>query len=395
MNQANLHQQALRIASLQLESLASSRPNQWKGIVVDKRSQTAPLFWWNDFIPLHEIHLNDALDRPKGYMIVCTDPRIPPVLEYSDDGNISAFLVASTKQLGHLLNTQKSIERIIFVTSTQLYVEVHLASDELALFDPIAGELHSRRALPIPRLDPAQVFDQRTVGQLWANLALGPSEGLRDYVGSVLPVLYNQNCQGNRLDCEFKLDSSDTVCTPAAIAGCSPVAWAMLASAYKRLGLPQSRAIWPTSTTWEFDWPSTAPSTSQSVEVDRTIWRAHELMGTSAGGATTVGLIFRGQDIFRDFGMDWDFRGSPQYNVADICDKVSHDRPVLWGAQGPWAHYGRTIRGTDGHTVVVYGFREQDHMFLAALGWGGGVGRKYINYLQFTDFYTVMPADNI
>jgi hypothetical protein len=80
---------------------------------------------------------------------------------------------------------------------------------------------------------------------LRSQLADGQPEVKEPGILAAAPVAYNQLCATYLLgeSGAYSMNSGPNYCTPRCIAGCVPVAWAMLLSAYKRAGLPGSDQI--------------------------------------------------------------------------------------------------------------------------------------------------------
>jgi hypothetical protein len=376
--------QAKNIADAHLKSLIVERPNEWNDIRIDENRSIYSSIWWYDYIELHEVPYTDSTGNPRGYALVSLDNRLPPVLEYASDGDVLSGYIAGIIGIQPLPSKQDSnFPRITFITSTEFFAEMTMPDGTTCLFDPIRRKLHSRNQLPIPRVDPTALFDQTIVRQQWADLTRNPGPGDVVVIEDASPVLYNQDCENDRSFCMISLNTPNSPCAPAAIAGCAAVAWAMLASSFKKLGLPESHKIWTGATDWDLNWNSGYPI-SRSAAVRRSIWLAHKAMNTSVNGETAYGNLINGQEIFREMGIGWVFK-SEEYRWYDFYDSCRRRRPAIWSATGPWGS-----RGLVGHSVVVFGYRHVDTTFRIGLGWGKN--RPYINtnYGQYDNFHGEM-----
>jgi hypothetical protein len=382
MNQIQFRQQAANIAEAHLRSLRIERPSEWMHVKVDENRVLDSEIWWSDYIELFEVPFVSHDGTPCGYALISVDSRLPPVLQYTSTGETFSKCI-SLSVASQPLPKHRGTEakRITFITSTQFYIELTLDDGTNCLLDPINHEIHSRYRTVIPRLDPATLFDQTIVRQQWADLLRQPAPGDSYVIPNAAPILYNQDCENGALFCELTLDTPASHCAPFAISGCSPVAWGMLASSYKKLNLKESAKIWEGSTDWNQDWPTSDPRPSRSDAVRKSIWAAHGEMGTSVNGATSHTNLVHGQNIFRQMGIGWNFK-SDQYRWYDFYDTCRRDRPAIWSPYGPWRNLSLA-----GHSVVVYGFRHADTSFLVGLGWGSSWQHTNINYGQFDKWH--------
>lgn len=358
----------------------------------------AAIFYWGGSIPLVEIPLFDVVSRQSsGYLLVSTSPDLPPMLEYATSGkplseSIQQFLAPSLAKAG-LHNAQ---QRFVFITSTEIYVELVDPSRNQSVLLNVPGLF----SLPVTKLGemavtPNDVFDQQVVRRQWLDLKTpgGPGDLPEVVLQQACPIRYQQNCDGyaHYAECKLELDGAGTTyCSPHAIAGCAPVAWAMLLSSWKRTGLWNSSKIWPGVSRWDREWPSGGGdyNVSQCPEVEKTIWRIHALMGTTADGSTLGSRTIAGAAIFHEFGMEWTYAQAQGQSFEFAASIIAKGQPFLWTAAGPWHLRGRATGaspqpGSVGHAVVAYGYKKADRTLLVALGWGSAFPNKSITYDQY------------
>jgi hypothetical protein len=392
--------EAVDFAEAILKHKQVSDPSRWLHKTV-LRSPEYATFWWNDAIPLIEIPLLDAITRaPNGYFLVSSDRRLPPLLEYTDSG----------ASLSHQLNSlcmpalyQAELDwrpsKYRYGTSTEIYLE----------FPPMDGVTHLLNASNLvisrvvePRLverRPEDIFDQNKVRSLWAQYApSGPGDVPAIVLPFLTPVKYQQTCDGyglrNAAALGIKVASSENYCAPHAIAGCVPVAWAMLLSSWKRSGFFGASKIWQDSVDWAHDWGSYGPpyDPSRSPLVENTIWTLHSRLGTTHDGASFDNNTINGATVFNDFGLGWSYGQAFDQPFEFAIRVIQAGQPLLWTAHGNWVA-GEPVAG---HGVVSYGYHKSDRTLFITLGWGKEVPDKYINYDQYNQsgcfFLTGHPA---
>ncbi len=169
----------------------------------------------------------------------------------------------------------------------------------------------------------------------------------------------------------------------------------MLASCYKRINQNGSNSrIWPNSTCWNIEWPSTT-NPSQCREVSDTIWAIHKLVGTTCGGFSYDANLLKATEVFSRWGLHWHW--GQRANVGyDLCaQKINAGQPFLFSARGPWnaflqaqypdlvAHLPSGGPGKEGHVVVCYGY--EDGAIRICLGWGNGFYDKDIAVTDYAD----------
>lgn len=330
-------------------------------------SSAGPKIHWHGEIELEEMPLVSAEDSPSGYLLVAPDGRLPPVLEHAESGVILSERLSRIVAAAY---PDATIERFVYYSSLEILAEVLHRGRRYTI------ELPSLRSwatddVPGTRPDPATVYERAAMDELRQRLADATPPGVpqRKILQNAVPVRYNQNCNRYLLECAAPpLGAGTTHCSPNAISGCGPVAWAMWLSALKRAKFRGAEAIWKNSTRWETDWPSFGSGQlSQCPDVNRTIWQVHRLAGTTSDGMTDSNRMIDGGGVVKEFGVPWKFRhvGKPLYELA--CYLISGGLPFLWGGTGRW-HGPKEAKV--GHAVVVYGYDKTSDLVRIGLGWG-------------------------
>jgi hypothetical protein len=284
-----------------------------------------------------------------------------------------------------------------YASSTEIYLEFPAVDGVIHLLNVPNLIVHrAKQEFRVSRT-PEQVFDQKTIDDMWKIYTPG---GPGDVPGIILqflqPVKYQQSCNkyGSRItDCKINISSSTNYCAPNAIAGCVTVAWAVLMSSWKRSGFFGASAIWAGSTCWNIDWPSYGgyANPSQCPMVESTIWKLHALLGTTNDGSTNSDATIRGAAIFADYGLHWGFAQAFNQPFEFAIKVTQAGQPLLWTAQGNW------VPGEPpaGHGVVSYGYQKSDRTLFVTLGWGSSFPDKYISYDQYSQngcFYMTSHA---
>lgn len=333
------------------------------------------VYHWDDRRELVEMPLWDATRRVQsGYVIVSPDPTLPPVLQYSLEGApLSQTLSDWCKR--YLSSVREPAEDVSFwfFDSFEIAARIRFAGRSGEVFvrfpDQEVLELDQRAA--IIRTPPIRW--RREVEDLWGHLASPELQGLargQRVLWHRRPVRYNQLTEDGR------------------IMGCTPVAWAMLASAMKLSPVGGSHRIWEGSRCWNLEWTSS----SRCEEVRAAIWRFHAAMGTSADGATTTNRIQDGEKVFPElWGIDWDWEDDGNDDWGNVTEIINRDRPFLFSAQGHWREVLEKLgargpalgRGKVGHSVVCYGYDDANCMMQVSLGWGTGTDDHGIAFLQY------------
>jgi hypothetical protein len=353
----------------------------------------AKIFWWAGNIPLVEVPIVSSFGKmPSGYLLVSTSKELPPILEMCLEGTLLSQKI--TEHVHRALWADRitaSVSRFVFVTSTELYVEIEAKdSSSLHLLKvPECRGVDIARPIKLEKA-PADVFDDNVIREQWDILTPHPPPDVPEIIlSNAAPVLYQQNCDGYGLECKIDIRTAQTYCSPHCIAGCVPVGWAMLLSSWKRSGPWDAAKIWPASTCWSTDWSSgNGPWVNACDQVNSTIWRLHALMGTTCDGSTDNNRTIDGAGIFHDFGMGWQYASRSNQAFDFLRSLTLAGQPFLYTAQAHW-NIERNILasgpqpGDEGHAIVVFGNRSTDRMLYVALGWGSSFPYKWINFDQY------------
>ena len=346
------------IASQHLAHLKKSRTymNRFDSDHPDSVGRCTNVFWWDDVTPLYEYEFLTVEGRPAGYVIVSTASRLPPVLAFSSAGetlstSLSAYLASAS------LGTKEPCFNVTwyFISPIEIVASVTVPStrNRRLLLLPELYTVDVPRSMTILRPGRAS----RQIAQYW-RIAEGKSRrkfrSIVKELPHLQPIAYQQNCRADRGQTD-----SGHYCDPDCIAGCVPVAWAMFASSRKKssAGGGQS-AIWPGSTCWNVNWPSSAgPNNdpSQCSAVSDSIWGLHDTMRTTCDGTTDRNAWSNAHAFFRtEWGRDW--RWTTQVNPTfDYCNHRLHeDHTFVFAGRGEWTdHLYRCIAGkTQGLEVL-------------------------------------------
>jgi hypothetical protein len=371
------------------------------------------LLWWDDYTALFEYSLVSHKGNPAGYVITSTHQGIPPVVEFSLEGP------SLSGQLGtHWIRTLQAMEGIVPFDRLYYFGPWDFAArvspdTTLGRYQLVSipwGEIAEPKG-PLVR-DPKRFWNPSVVRSLRARYAKRTARGAQETTIVQLlrkPVRYNQSCSAysaSRTRTE-KARSAPTPCSPSCISGCGPVAWAMMASAYKN-GFEQAprpndpyRNVFTDIADWKVEWPSyIVPNPSQSKGIEDTIWTLHRVMGTSCGGNTVVGgryghkriLHYPVEYLRRRYGayVGWILRGSTQF--ALMRQFLDTNRPLMVCGNRNWLALQRKVTasrrrrhsaqmsgtGAPGHCVVAYGYDTATQTVLICLGWGNGFYDRFI-----------------
>lgn len=395
---------AWEIAERYIESMEPTDPKLWRMLDIGKRPtpSNAGLVWWDDATPLFEVPLFTPDDRPSGYLLVSIDRRFPPVIEFATEGDplttqIDSLAVPALSISG----VSRPIDRRYFLSSTEFVIRVRpkpRASSTMFVLLPTMGAVEAS-VNPISR-STRGVFSPVDVRDEWDAIRSrtpgAPGNKPKVVLKNALPVRYQQNCSKYNLTnlCTIAVGSgNDHYCSPNAIAGCVPVAWAMLLSAWKRTGHFDSAKIWKNSSCWSIEWPSWGgwANPSQCRDVERTVWRLHKLMNTTSGGSTKDSDTMRGAAIFSEMGLKWRFGSRTNQKFEFIRKVISAGQPSLFTGVGKWSAFAQKLgvkgvapsAGKVGHGVVAYGYQKKGQKILVALGWGTSYSNKWITYNQY------------
>jgi hypothetical protein len=157
-------------------------------------------------------------------------------------------------------------------------------------------------------------------------------------------------------------------CLPHCIAGCTPVAWAVTASGFKRALGNQGQLIFNGAQNWREDWDYEA----LDRVVDSEIWKVHHACATSCDGSTLSENASKGCVIFGEASpIVWNRWVTPTFSA--ILSLIKNNMPFVLSAQSKWEKYGILMGaepGDVGHSVFCYGADEESQMVFVSLGWG-------------------------
>jgi hypothetical protein len=199
--------------------------------IAEKHAET---WYWDDQTPLLEIPLmrGEAL---AGSIIVSTVTTLPPVAIYRTQGPTFAKEVTDYLANADVLKTFE-VKSLYLITPLEPVVKVQHrktgAISFLALPDLKEYSVPpAHRDLPAIIRGPLPSWMGRTVDAGWA--LLDKVDGPRTTViqSVISPVKYQQACDSYAMDLVGQ--SGTNYCSPRGIAGCVPVAWAMMASSMK------------------------------------------------------------------------------------------------------------------------------------------------------------------
>ncbi|MFC1800603.1 hypothetical protein ACFLYT_00960 [Nanoarchaeota archaeon] len=398
------------------EHILNERP-QWMPLELRPHSGT---YRWDDDKNLVEFpFVNTETSDESGYVIVSADRSLTPVIEYTTEG--MPFSEVLQDQLRSAL-TRSSLDAedtaLYYWNGAGITAKVTLRGQT----DPVFIEFPTMKTTPVPATtritrDASKYWKDDDLREFWEsidkwNLETDPKE-LSELLGNItLPpavtlnhrsaVRYQQACRSypKGTACAIDPKGSGHYCAPREIAGCGPVAWAMLASAWKHTTYAGSDNIWRGSTDWNLDWFSFGgqQDPSRSQVVSDAIWEFHRLCGTDANGSTSYGDMLEGRKFFEQQGVSGDRWPWAQHGFSYDWTKITinSDQPFIFIAQGQWNKYlneeilsqkaDESERGSAGHAVIVNGYdSNQGNRIRVCLGWGMGFQDRVIDSNLFDD----------
>jgi hypothetical protein len=387
------------------------RGDSWRGRNVASISASQlRVFWWSDEIPLFEIPLVTNAGKAGGYAIIATDPRLPPILQFSTRGPLlsSAIDLSAAPLLVDESDEMQTV-RYIYVTSFDLFLEINSnrKGKPTVVSIPYLREIKTKRR-SYHRRNPAEIFDELQMKAAWKEFnSRSPKDGSPTIIPNANPVKYNQDCgsytMGKRVSVKAPTPGTDGPCGARGISGCTPVAFAMFLSSLKRANIAAS--IWADGqdplNCWATDWPTDNIAQQDPAwcsTVRETIWRLHSAMKTAVDGSTDTDnqplatpVLASANFNVNSFKLNYLDGVSDEAMKSILVNTIYlYKMPVIWSAQGTWG--GGPV---DGHSVVCYGF-EPDH-YLVGLGWGASFSDPWIAEAQFTSsalFWISNPRRN-
>lgn len=382
-------QNHLAIAKQFVIAHAQLSPEQWQHLQADTEEKNIHWFWWNEDIPLADIPLIDTrTKKASGYLLVSANKNLPPVLEYALEGHClkeqTDNFLAPSLQASEIMGKPVKYH---FITSTELLVEIPADGRSPELLISIPGLLVMKDHKESLQRRKDRSFDQAVIAELWNFLSSPPAQNGRRELSPGSGIRYSQNCAIYHKETACTIDTSGNAgpCGPNnSIAGCVPVAWSLLLSAWKQIGFDTSYLIWNNSRCWQVEWPSSYTSNpNQCNDVNTTIWRLHQLLGTDNEGSTYNDKIINGANIFGEFGIRWKFRRADNAGFDFAAKIIEAGQPFIFDGQGYWNRSGTPGPKTAGHAVLVYGYQYADRTLLVNLGWGTSYVNKYISHDQY------------
>lgn len=394
---------ARRAAEAFLSRSSSRRrrqPRSWP--VADRLGGPSAVYWWDDQTPLFEVPLY-ANDAPAGYVIASGTYELPPILEASPMGipasqrltaDITSYLVQSDRY--------PSAIRWQYWSALEVVAEVTLADGAVIhVRYPEMHEVTIPTRLSIHRT-PSQYWHVGENESRWHQWLDAEAAAKEASIGIILesrePVYYNQNCRTTeRTEVE-----PPTYCSPNCIAGCVPVALAMLASSWKKVEVSGSQSrIWPSTSCWSTAWPSaTTPDPNQCAAVNQTIWDFHDRIRTTCGGGTIGNQVAAPTtSYYRSvWGLPWTYQYQHPASYDQCTTIIERRHPFVFMAVGQWSAYLQQVApdltppialGEVGHAVLCWGFDAAPWVggpgLLVGLGWGSGWASRWIEYDQFSE----------
>ncbi|MEM6686382.1 MAG: hypothetical protein AAF617_11420 [Bacteroidota bacterium] len=369
-----------------IEQHKKDDPRVWNHLkIAGSSNEIQNKFWWNDTICLYDIPLENKKTRERsGYLLVSESRELPPVLEYATTG------LSLKESIDQLLVPALAISKIkatpntyYFVSSTELYVSLEdVSSKEEVLINIPDLYVLTNDIRAVSQRVPADIFDPITIERYWEELSEVRTQSSSSKVLPAVPVRYQQNCSAYTLGevCTIDRSSGNPLCHPNRISGCVPVAWAMLLSAYKRAEISGEDKIWHGHSCWELEWSGNVGTSNPSkcAEVEKTIWKLHKLMGTSAAGGTKRTDTIKGKEILKEFGLTWDIEYAEKKDFKFLQQIIDSDEPFLFSDTRDWS------RDKAGHCVVAYGYEREGSMLKVSLGWGKSTDDRWINFDQLS-----------
>jgi hypothetical protein len=371
-------------------------------------------WYWDDETPLFEIALFDN-EGQSGSIVVNTSRSLPPVAMYRTIGPSFAEEVTAFLHEAGYLETFEVQARYLFSPLEPVLKVRHRktgATGFLALPTLREYMLPAERAELRPIIRPKFSHSLvRTTDKAWDLLERGSGSRTMIIQSVISPIKYQQGCDSYPADIVGG-NSSANYCTPRGIAGCVPVAWAMMASSMKKAYEPR---IWAGVTGWDTPWPSCGGgcNPSQCDAVNQTIWGVHGHIGTTHDGDTSTDHSGEGGNyLTTEFKLPtvpggwpgWIVQSPDMNKIRDLI--ATRLRPVYYGAQGQWPHTLKQLAGDlglnghfstgdgviDGHAVVAYGCDMDGYMLFVCFGWGSGFSDSWIDIGWYQDAQIIFNA---
>jgi hypothetical protein len=342
---------------------------------------------WSDDDSLYEFQLESDLGM-RGHVICSSSANIPPIIEFGFNSPTLTQSLTSIYSRYAPVTPERSRARFIYLSALEVALEIDAEHGRRYLFPrPWSQPIILDSPLSIRRL-PSLYWSPELSESAWRSLseaapAAGPIQLHRR------PVAYNQN---------YSLYNGNSKAPNSCIAGCGPVAWAMLESAYAVFsretgGHDKYAAIHRDKWDWIYAWPSwMEPNPSKSADANERIWAFHSVMGTSCAGATSWSNNHGGLRNFlhhpaRHFNSKWGFdnifAGLPNIPFSELHSRsIARGHPCLLCGTGQFAGLipFKLSTGSDiGHCVVAYGSDAFYRKLLITMGWGSFFSDRWVD----------------
>jgi hypothetical protein len=370
---------------------------------VDIAKKNAKTWYWDDKTPLFEIPLIRG-DSDAGSIIASTVKSLPPIALYRTHGATFAQEIRDYLATSGVLDALELVT-LYLISPLEPVAKLRHRTSEAITFVTVPDlreyslPLEHRTLPPIIRDTFPTGRMKRVIDAEWALLEMQAFSRTLLVQDAMRPVKYQQSCDPARRDVDGRSSSSSgNYCTPHRIAGCSPVAWAMMASSMKKA---YEVRIWRDVDHWDTDWPSNT-NPSQCDAVNQTIWEIHDHIGTTPEGSTDNDHAGEGGNcLTAKFNLPL-YDGRPGWKVQSpdmnkIRDLITRLRPVYYDGQGQWPHTWEilareaglkdavSIRGREGHAVVAYGCDMDGYLLQICFGWGYGFSDVSIDLGWYDD----------
>ena len=237
---------------------------------------------WSDAIELFEFRL-EAEDGTRAYVVTSAADELPPVLEYGfSRDTLTEAIWKGLKKNFPQLSVPSGEVRFIYASALEVIIEISSTDDgrERDIYWNYWTEpVKAPGAMSISRRGNFPAVSVRSQVASLHRVGSRPISASTTLVRR--PVRFNQNF--DRYDDWQRAES-------ACVSGCSPVAWAMLESAYAKGARETSGPylrIYAGVDDWDAEWPSyVEPDPSRSSAVTARIWDFHRVMNTGCNGGT-------------------------------------------------------------------------------------------------------------
>ncbi|MBZ9705357.1 hypothetical protein LB543_01260 [Mesorhizobium sp. ESP7-2] len=332
-----------------------------------------------DHVPLYEFGIFSSSGEAAGSILVPGSRAYPAIVEYSNSGKglFSASMKALEKVLerGHGVSDKE-------ISKARLYY--HGPFDIVAEFEGRASFSYLRIpnyrfglstvALPLglkPTVD-MEYPEWRIYLDPQYDLD-GFGDGKCYYAKFHKPYRYEQTCRPSGA---AHGNADQEYCgADACISGCTPVAWAMLASSFSKYDEFEDMLV--DSAHFRVEWGTNDHWNPADPIVDRIIWDSHGYMGTSCSGNTYGDRRVDAGWLFRRYGYVCSFGDRP-VGAPFFASVLDGGFTLMGSGRSEWNIGTGDI---EGHSFVVYGYdtRWFADKLLICMGWGTGYDDRWIS----------------